>query len=96
MRERYERAERRAKGRLLDEVCEVTGYHRKAAIRLLWQPWAQRRVRRTDAVEQRVRTVSPRQIDRCLQRDTRAAPPAVSCAMLGKGQLRGQAALKEG
>ena len=35
MRERYERAARTAKGRLLDEVCEVTGYHRKAVIRLL-------------------------------------------------------------
>ena len=35
MRERYERAERDAKGGLLDEVCEVTGYHRKAVIRLL-------------------------------------------------------------
>jgi hypothetical protein len=27
MRERYDRAEKTAKGRLLDEVCEVTGYH---------------------------------------------------------------------
>lgn len=107
MRERYERVERTAKGRLLDEVCEVTGYHRKAAIRLLrrpetrrrrrrggrpvrygpevvavlraiwtaagypwsvrlrallplWLPWAQRRLRLTDAVEQRVRTMSLR------------------------------------
>lgn len=35
MRERYERAGRDAKGGLLAEVCEVTGYHRKAVIRLL-------------------------------------------------------------
>ncbi len=35
MRDRYERAGRDAKGALLDEVCEVTGYHRKAVIRLL-------------------------------------------------------------
>jgi hypothetical protein len=35
MRERYERAKRAAKGGLLDEVCQVTGYHRKAVIRLL-------------------------------------------------------------
>ena len=35
MRERYEQAKRAAKGGLLDEVCEVTGYHRKAVIRLL-------------------------------------------------------------
>ncbi len=35
MRERYERAGRDTKGALLDEVCEVTGYHRKAVIRLL-------------------------------------------------------------
>jgi hypothetical protein len=34
-RERYRRAGRAAKGRLLDEVVAVTGYHRKAAIRLL-------------------------------------------------------------
>lgn len=38
MRERYERAGREAKGGLLDEVCEVTGYHRKAVIRLLRRP----------------------------------------------------------
>ncbi|MDQ3347075.1 MAG: hypothetical protein M3545_03820 [Acidobacteriota bacterium] len=35
MRERYERSGRDAKGGLLDEVCEVTGYHRKAVIRLM-------------------------------------------------------------
>jgi hypothetical protein len=35
MRERYERVGRGRKGALLDEVCEVTGYHRKAVIRLL-------------------------------------------------------------
>lgn len=40
MRERYERAGREAKSGLLDEVCEVTGYHRKAAIRLLRRPVA--------------------------------------------------------
>lgn len=45
MRERYETAPRAAKGRLLDEVCEVTRYHRKAVIRLLRRP-APRRPRR--------------------------------------------------
>ena len=35
VRGRYERAKRVAKGVLLSEVCEVTGYHRKAVIRLL-------------------------------------------------------------
>src|SRR5918994_5253166 len=38
MRDRYETAPRAAKGRLLDEVCEVTRYHRKAVIRLLQRP----------------------------------------------------------
>lgn len=38
MRERYEQARRRERSRLLDEVCEVTGYHRKAVIRLLGRP----------------------------------------------------------
>jgi len=46
MRERYENAERGAKGRLLDEVCEVTRYHRKAVIRLLRRPARARRRRR--------------------------------------------------
>ena len=44
MRERYEDADRAMKGRLLSEVCEVTGYHRKVVIRLLGRPV--RRVRR--------------------------------------------------
>lgn len=46
MRERYELAERPAKRRLLDEVCDMTGYHRKAVIRLLRRPprpWRRRR-----------------------------------------------------
>ena len=46
MRERYEVATRAAKSRLLDEVCVVTGYHRKAAIRLLRRPAGPRRRRR--------------------------------------------------
>jgi hypothetical protein len=113
MRERYERAPRGEKGRLLDEVCEVTGYHRKAVIRRLrpatpqrrgrrgrpprygadvfaavqaiwraagypwsvrlkalipaWLPWARRRLRLTPAVEEQLRRISARQIDRRLQ-----------------------------
>ena len=35
LRERYRRAGKGEKGRLLDEFCEVTGYHRKSAVRLL-------------------------------------------------------------
>ena len=46
MRERYERAARGAKGPLLDAVCEVTRYHRKAVIRLLRRPARLRRRRR--------------------------------------------------
>jgi hypothetical protein len=38
MRERYEQARHNARGRLLDEVCALTGYHRKAVIRLLRRP----------------------------------------------------------
>lgn len=113
MRERYEMATRAAKSRLLDEVCEVTGYHRKAVIRLLrrpgghrrpgrgrpvrygpvvvgtlrriweaagspwsvrlqallptWLPWACRRWRIPRDVAARLRTMSPRHMDRCLR-----------------------------
>ncbi len=113
MRERYESATRAAKSRLLDEVCEVTGYHRKAVIRLLrrpvgsrrrrrgrpvrygpvvvgtlrriweaagypwsvrlrallptWLSWACRRWRISRDVAERLRTMSPRQMDRCLR-----------------------------
>ena len=35
VRGRYLKGNRRVKGQILDEVTEVTGYHRKAVIRLL-------------------------------------------------------------
>jgi len=35
LRERYGRASKKEKGRILDEFCQATGRHRKAAIRLL-------------------------------------------------------------
>lgn len=35
LRGRYGRAKKKEKGRILDEFCEATGRHRKAAIRLL-------------------------------------------------------------
>jgi hypothetical protein len=51
MRERYGQADRAGKSRLLDEVCEVTGYHRKAVIRLLRRPGSSRRRRPGRAVQ---------------------------------------------
>jgi hypothetical protein len=38
VRPRYLRASKREKKRILDEFCQVTGYHRKSAIRLLCHP----------------------------------------------------------
>ena len=38
MRTRYQQADRRERGRLLDEYCRTTGCHRKAAIRRLRRP----------------------------------------------------------
>lgn len=114
MRERYEQASRAEKGPLLDEVCEVTGYHRKAVIRRLrrresrrrrgrrgppmrytpevvaalhaiwtaagypwsvrlkallpaWLPWARKRLHVTPPIEDALRRISPRQMDRRLQ-----------------------------
>ena len=38
IRKRYTAASKRAKTELLNEFCAVTGYHRKAAVRLLRRP----------------------------------------------------------
>jgi hypothetical protein len=38
LRERYQRSTKVAKSRILDELVEITGYHRKYALRLLRQP----------------------------------------------------------
>jgi hypothetical protein len=38
IRDRYRKADKEAKGKILDEFVKVTGYHRKAAIRLLCKP----------------------------------------------------------
>ena len=40
LRPRYRAAGKGAKGRILDELCETIGMHRKAAIRLLNRPFA--------------------------------------------------------
>src|SRR5882762_4809830 len=39
--ERYQRAGRQHKSKILDEFCEVCGYHHKTALRLLNRPRAQ-------------------------------------------------------
>lgn len=63
LRARYRRASRQEKGRMLDEFTQVTGYHRKAAVRLLRRdprpPGARRGRRRTygPAVAAPLRTV---------------------------------------
>ena len=49
LRQRYWTADRKEKGRILDEVTEVSGYHRKAVIRLLRRGWSR------DAVDRRRR-----------------------------------------
>ncbi len=46
IRQRYARASRTAKARLLDEVCAATGYHRKYAIQILHHPPSPARPRR--------------------------------------------------
>ena len=46
VRERYLTAGKKEKGRILDEFVLVTGYHRKAAIRLLHRDGSRRRKRR--------------------------------------------------
>jgi hypothetical protein len=46
VRGRYGASGRKAKGAILDEFCRVTGYHRKAAIRLLGERAPRRALRR--------------------------------------------------
>jgi|TARA_Y100000310_G_C20597994_1_gene771507 hypothetical protein len=52
IRERYFKASRKEKGQILDEVNKVTGYHRKAAIRLLRRPWKGKAVGRRGRARQ--------------------------------------------
>ena len=37
--ERYRRSDKREKGEILDEFVQLTGYHRKHAIRVLCREW---------------------------------------------------------
>ena len=46
IRDRYQKANKKEKSLILDEFVKVTGYHRKAAIRLLLQPSASVRLKR--------------------------------------------------
>lgn len=50
MRRRYAGATKRQRGALLDEVCKVVGYHRKAAVRALGRPTTVGRPRRGRAM----------------------------------------------
>jgi hypothetical protein len=113
--ERYHKASREAKSKLLDEICKVCRWHRKHALRVLarptapgkrarrpsrrppiyghqtvsiladmwkatgylcglrlkaalpdWLPWARTRYQLSPTVEEQLRAISPRQIDRRL------------------------------
>ena len=46
VRWRYLKARKQEKGRILDEFIQVTGYHRKATIRLLHRDGSQRQGKR--------------------------------------------------
>jgi len=37
-RQRYQKASRKKKSKILDEVCKITGWHRKHATRVLNKP----------------------------------------------------------
>ena len=74
VRPRYLKASKREKKRILDEFCQVTGYHRKSAIRLLRDP----RGAATPACKCR-----SNDIDRLFQRPQNAALTSIPmCDML--------------
>ena len=77
VRPRYLRASKREKKRILDEFCQVTGYHRKSAVRLLRHPPKASGRRRGRARKYGADLVPPLKvaweaIDRCCS--TRLAP----------------------
>lgn len=77
MRERYETtADRGDKSRLISEVCEVTGYHRKAVIRLLGRPARRRQRRRGRPVRYGPVVVGARNRGRCSSIRFRSRPTA--------------------
>jgi hypothetical protein len=59
LRPRYQLAGKREKGALLDAFCRLTGYHRKAAIRLLGRSPARAAAARRGRPRQYDRTVVP-------------------------------------
>lgn len=55
LRSRYFKASKEEKGRILDEFTQVTGLHRKAAVRLLNRPRAPR-IKKLDGLAARPST----------------------------------------
>ena len=94
MKERYVRVGKKERGRLLDEMVEVTGLHRKSLIRLLSMPDLSRRPRRKQRgrkygpdVDDAIRIISESLDYVCAERLTPALP-AMAVHLSKFGEIR--------
>lgn len=92
LRPRYRAARRRDKGRILDEFCQTTGWHRKAAIRLLNEEGRPKAARRGRPRKYGPEVLEPLQMvrevgDRMCGKLLKAAMPGLLSSLERHGEL---------
>jgi hypothetical protein len=93
LRPRYRAARRREKAKILDEFCQATGFHRKAAVRLLNEEPQAKAVRRGRPRKYGPEVVEPLRLvwetgDRMCGKLLRAAMPYLLRALERHGELK--------
>jgi len=100
LRPRYQAAGRRDKKRILDELCQTTGLHRKAAIRLLNRELRPRLARKGRPRRYGSEVMEPLRLvwetgDRMCGKLLVAVMPTIVSALERHGELKASAAVKE-